>query len=536
MKKIIALLLLCAFVLPLAACDAADKITERVKSNIADIAEEFSDAGEIEENTEPAAENSINIGITGFDTFNPLLTKSETVREAMQLVYEPLFETDEAMHTVPVLASGYSVSADGLTYNITMKSGVLWHDGKTFDAYDAAYTIKQIISGITPYTDNLKDMADYRAVSNDTLRIMLKRPVPQFAALLSFPIVRYQTAMTLNPSYAPVGTGAFEYKGKAGIDKYVLSSFELYHNGKASIDTVYIQNAPDAEQYRSMFEVSETDVITSTNVDLTTYMPKGKSSFKDYVSNRLTFAGFNLYSSILAGTNTRAGIAKLIDKENIVETVLYSRGVASDIPVNPYSWLYYDTNTDFRGSRESALELFGNDGWGFNEDGYLQRTVNGRKELLKLVILTDSENSIKCGIAEKIKNDFEKCGIKAVIDSQPYEKYLQKVSSHSYDIFIGECDLGVNQDITPLAGSAGNYFSYQNQNLDALISQAGMTQDEETLKEIYRQIGGIIQRDVPFVPLYYAKESVLISNKIKSGIAPSVSRAFRVSNVWSVFE
>lgn len=536
MKKIISLLLLCAFVLPLAACDGADKIAERVKSNIADIAEEFSDTPDSEENAKAPVENSINMGITGFDTFNPLLTQSQTVREAMQLVYEPLFEADEAMHTVPVLASGYSISADGLTYNITIKKDVLWHDGKTFDAYDAAYTIKQIMSGVTPYTDRLKDVADYRAVSNDTLRIVLKKPVPQFVLLLSFPIVKYQSEMTVNPSYNPVGTGAFEFKGKIGIDKYALSSFGLYHNGKAKIDNVYIQTAPDAEQYRSMFEVSETDIITSTNVDLTTYMPKGKSRFKDFLSNRLTFIGFNLHSSVLVGTSTRAGLARLINKDNIVDTVLYSRGVASDTPVNPYSWLYYDANTNFSGSRENALELLGNDGWGFNDDGYLQRTVNGKKGLLKLVILTDSESSIKSEIADKIKEDFEKCGIKAVIDAQPYEKYMQKAAAHDYDIFIGECDLGINQDITPLAGSAENYFYYQNKNIDMLISQSGMTQDEDSLKEIYCQICEIIKHDVPFVPLYYAKESVLLSSKIKSGTAPSVSGAFRVSNVWSVLE
>lgn len=34
--------------------------------------------------------NSISVGLLDFDTFNPLLTKSETVKECMEFVYEPL--------------------------------------------------------------------------------------------------------------------------------------------------------------------------------------------------------------------------------------------------------------------------------------------------------------------------------------------------------------------------------------------------------------------------------------------------------------
>jgi peptide/nickel transport system substrate-binding protein len=535
MKKIITIFLIFILVLSVSACETTDKMVNLVKSNIEDIADGFTD-GEGDKKESVPVENSISVGISEFDTFNPIITKSDTVREAMQFVFEPLFELDESMHIVPVLASGYSISADGLTYNITMKQDVLWHDGKTFDAYDVAYTIKYILSLDTPYTKNLKDVADYSAVNNDTLRIVLKRPVAQFAALLSFPIVKYQTDMTLNPSYTPVGTGAFEFKGKIGIDKYLLSSFDMYHNGKSKIDNVYIQAAPGIEQYRAMFDVSETDVATSESMDLTTYMPKGNSKINDFVSNKLTFVGFNFYNSVVSGANTRAGIAELIDKTRIVDTIIYSRGTAVDVPINPTSWLYYDTNTNFNGNREKALELFGNDGWGFNIEGYMERTFNGKKELLKLTILTDSQNKTKVEIANSIKEDLEKCGIIVSIDAQPYDKYVNKIETHNFDVFIGEYDLGLNQDILPLISSSGNYFSYVNPESETLISQAGMTQDEENLKEIYRQLGETLKKDMPFIPLYYAKNSVLSSSKIIDGITPSVSSVYRMSNIWSVLK
>ena len=534
MKKIISLMLVCVFMLLAASCDKADILISRMKSNIEDIAEDFTTDPHENTGNEKIVENCINIGMTEFDTFNPLITKSQTVKEVLELIYEPLFEVDSSMRVVPVLAESYSVSPDGLTYNITIKPNVVWHDGKELDAYDAAYTIKHILGGNTQYGANLADMADYRAVSNNTLRIVLKRAVPQFTALLSFPIVKYQTPMTLNANYTPVGTGAFEYKGKIGIDEHILSAFGLYHNGRAKLGNIYVREAPDIERYRSMFEVSEIDITSAKLLDLMTYMPKGKSRMIDFVSNKVTYVGFNPQNNSLSSVNTRTGLSHLIDKDDIVNSVLYSRGVATDVLVNPYSWLYYDLNRDFGAEREKAMQFFGDDGWGLDKDGYLKRKTAYSSEFLRLVLLVNKDNETEYRVAEKIKADFERGGVKVIFDSQPESLYNKKLQSGDFDVFVGNCDLGANHDISILTNS--RYFSYKSEATSLLTGQLGMTNDEETIMDIYRRLGEIIKNDAPFVPLYYTKDSVLVCAKIKSGVSPSLCGVFRTSNMWSVFE
>ena len=130
----------------------------------------------------------------------------------------------------------------------------------------------------------------------------------------------------------------------------------------------------------------------------------------------------------------------------------------------------------------------------------------------------------------------EKCGINAVIDKEKYERYVQKIAAHDFDMMIGEFDLGANQDIFLLAGSQNNYFSYGSEEADTLMAQAGMMSNEESVKEIYKSLGEILRREAPFTPIYYAKESVLSSGKLKDGIYPSVTGFYRVSNIWSVLE
>ncbi len=48
---------------------------------------------------------------------------------------------------LPLLATAWSVSQDGLNYKFTLRQGVKWHDGKDFTAADVAYsiaTVKQV--------------------------------------------------------------------------------------------------------------------------------------------------------------------------------------------------------------------------------------------------------------------------------------------------------------------------------------------------------------------------------------------------------
>ena len=179
----------------------------------------------------------------------------------------------------------------------------------------------------------------------------------------------------------------------------------------------------------------------------------------------------------------------MIDKSDIVNSVLYSRGVATDVLINPYSWLYYDLNTDFSAEREKAMQFFGNDGWGEDEDGYLKRTVNGKSEFLRLVLLVNGDNEIEYKTALKIKDDFERGGIKVILDEQPQTRYGMKLNEGNYDVFVASCNLGVNHNPSNLVRQP--YFSYNSENVNTLISQLGMTSAEETKKEIYKQLGEI---------------------------------------------
>ncbi len=510
-----------------AGCGLFDKVNDIIIGE-AGITNDGGSSGEVT--------NCISIGILGFDTFNPLLTKSETVKECMQFVYEPMFSLDEQLEPVPVLADSYTVSDDGKTIEITFKQGILWQDGTGFTAYDAAYTIKQIRAGITPYTDALANMTDYMATGDYTLRINLGYAVPNFVSLLTFPIVKYKSDMTENPNYIPIGTGPFKYEAQVSTGKLSFAAYDGYRNGRPELDNIYVYTAPSLEKYESMFEANEIDIITGETVDLSEYTPRGTAKNNEYITNKMTYIGYNCSRKLLSGKETRIGLSKLIDKDSIVNSTIYSRGVACDVPINPASIYYYDTNTKFKKDETLALQHLGDDGWGIDKNGKYVRTVNGERQVMGFEILANSDSTEQVNIAKKITNDLNDFGIPTELKSVPTDEYNAKTAANDFDIVIGETEIPQNLDLTGLVSSSGNIFSYYNPELDDILNRMGMTRDSEEMKELFKQYGNTIVSDMPFTVLFFRKGNIISGSKIKSEVVPSIGRLYNNVETWSVKE
>lgn len=530
------LILLCTISL-LSSCSAGS-FKDRVKENLRGITEEFKTKDEDGKGTvaEKSVTDGISIGIQDPDTLNPLLTQNETVRDAMELIFEPLYELDEKRAVVGVLAEGSTRLNNGLTYEIKIKNDVKWHDEKDLTAYDVAYTINQILGGKTSYTAQLSDVASCTAIEDKVVRITLKRAVPNFTALLTFPVVKNHSDMTVNANYIPTGTGAYKFRGKTGTDKYILDAFGLYHNGVAAVPVIYIKIAPDKDKYRTMFETSETDIMTDCYIDLTEYMPKGKIAFHDYISDDLTFIGFNTSHPQISSAKTRAAISHMVDKDDIVSTVMYSRGIPCDTPINPQSPFCPQERASFPSNHDDAVAGLSNDGWEADQEGAYRKNVNNTAISLKLELLTDDDSAKKVRIAEKVKDQLERSGIKVTIEKEKYERYLARIRSGEFDMFIGEKTIPQNQDMSGFIGSGANYFMYASPDMDAAIAKTAAAADDDQLRSAYAELATKMKAEEVCIPLFFTKSSVFTGSRVNNGVHPSSVCPYRVSNIWSIGE
>ena len=169
---------------------------------------------------------------------DPIWTTAYITRDHGYMVYDTLFAQDANNETQPQMADGYTVSPDKLTYTITLRDGLLWHDGAPVTAADCVASIKrwaakdalgQKIAGL---------ITDMSAPDAKTIVIKLSEPTGLLIFALgkpssNVPFMMPKRVATTDPNLQIsdfTGSGPFVFKTdewKPG-DKAVYVKFDKY--------------------------------------------------------------------------------------------------------------------------------------------------------------------------------------------------------------------------------------------------------------------------------------------------------------------
>lgn len=497
MKKIILILVSLSILLSVSGC--RKNVGRLVKKNTVETA--------VSQNTDSQTPVSTTVKFAADvnDTLNPLFTRSYAAKRIMERVYEPLFATDFEFNTFGVLAEGLTSASDGMSADVTLKKGVIWHNNTAFNSDDVVYTIRCITDGITNIENTV--LASASRLNEHSVRIYFKRPVINPAPMLDFPIIKNLTPTTSDMSHTPMGTGRYRYSGKVSVDAHMFIPFESYHGSKAS-DSFDITVVNSYEKVIQMFRAGETDAFFAGEHETIT-AANGKTDIVDEYTDKMVYLGINYNNPIFWGVNTRKAIASIINKELIVSSILFGRAKAADSPVHPNSWICEGMDYSQIYSIDSADELMKKDGWVMSNKGYYSRTINDNKQDCIIRILTNNDETfIKA--ANLIANELTSFGINCSLHTVAQPEYESTVNAGYYDLFIGEASLGKNMDFSPLVISP-NKFTYVNSQLEALISQLSAENDKENMKQLYQSCLSIIKEDTPFIPLYFKNTSIFYS-------------------------
>ncbi len=479
-------------------------------------------------------DRTINAAVYDFDTYNPIITESQSVRDCMRFVYEPLYELGEGLLAEGVLAEGRTVSADGRTITVTLKSGVKWHDGTSLTADDVAYTVSAIKSTGGYYSRMTQNIASCKRVSENTVQFTLIKPEVDYAAMLCFPIIKNDTSLKVSEDYIPVGTGPYKYAGRTKTDTVLFEDNPDWHKGWVNIAAISVVSVSDKEKALSMFEMGETDIVTDDVIDFAEYTPRGGVTILEYTTNDLVYVGINFNNRLFWGENTRRALAAAVNKSEIATSVIYKRGVEVDVPINPSSYYYYDTAERFPAKPQTAEENFAADGWVMGDDGILEREAQKGTEKLKFEILANADDTENTAVAEVIAEYYKSYGVDATVDACEEQEYKSKISSKDFDLFIGEMTIPENMNPSELVASGENPFTYANDEMDNIINTMRQTMDTETLKTLFIEYGTLVAEDTPFVPLYFKKGATAYRAKITSGVEANISNPYKNVGEWQL--
>src|SRR5688572_9560776 len=113
-------------------------------------------------------------------------------QQMMYLNYDTLMLLDAENVPQPLLAREVKTSANGATYDITLRSGVKWHDGQPLTNADVKFTYEYILKTTrAAFRTPLRTIESITTTGTDALTIKLTGPNPSFPvrALAAAPII-----------------------------------------------------------------------------------------------------------------------------------------------------------------------------------------------------------------------------------------------------------------------------------------------------------------------------------------------------------
>jgi peptide/nickel transport system substrate-binding protein len=199
------------------------------------------------------AAETLRIGMVGDPaTLDPAQSTSVTDRVALAAVCDKLIDLDDKLAYVPQLATSWSWSADRLALTMTLREGVVFHDGEPFDAEAVRFNFER--NKGAPYSrrqSELKPVTAVTVVDPRTVRVELSEPYAPLIAQLADRagmMVSPKAARQLGDKLAthPVCAGPYKFVEWVAQDRILFERFAGYWNaGAVAIDRVVYLPIPD---------------------------------------------------------------------------------------------------------------------------------------------------------------------------------------------------------------------------------------------------------------------------------------------------
>jgi peptide/nickel transport system substrate-binding protein len=279
---------------------------------------------------------------------------------------------------VPQLATERpKVSADGLTYTIPIRQGVVFHDGTPFDAEAMAFSLKRFILNAGSPAFLLSDRIDFlrpnpdpkstdpatlnpdglKATGKYELTIKLKQPFAAFPDLLAFPGAcaispkAYRLPTLPKKGEKPldqaakdqakkekfqtdlfVGTGSYKMLPRKSEDRIELEAFDKYWGQKPVNKGVVVQiYLSSASNLYNSFKTGAVDVAyLSLEPDQVRNLQETQKEkgwkVTEVEGNGTIYMMLNVTQKPIDNPLVRQAIAAVVDRNLLNERVLYGQG------------------------------------------------------------------------------------------------------------------------------------------------------------------------------------------------------------------
>ncbi|MCR5295615.1 MAG: ABC transporter substrate-binding protein [Lachnospiraceae bacterium] len=285
-------------------------------------------------------------------------------------VGETLFKFSDGMELEPWIASGYK-NIDPLTWEISIKDGVTFSNGKAVDAEAVKACIEDLAAVHERAAGDL--MIDEILADGQLLTIRTKEEKPTLINYLCDPYGCIIDVEAGNENGIVTGTGPFIAKELVTDDHIKLVKNKSYWNGEPKIDEITVLTISDGDTLA--FSLQNGDIDAAYGMAYASYpiFENDDYTFSSSPTSRAFFCQMNFRSPIMQDEAVRKAIALGIDKQGFVDTLLRGYGyVGTGAFPDSFSYGGQKLETEGYDPEEAKAEL--------EEAGWIDRDGDGIRE------------------------------------------------------------------------------------------------------------------------------------------------------------
>lgn len=486
----------------------------------------------------------------------------------------------------------------GLKLDYEIRPEATWDNGTPVTGYDVAFSFKSILNPktdcehIRPYYDFLADVVvdsmnpkKFSIISNqkyilaeeysgywvlpeynyDPNKIMRHFTIPQLKGLKSSDSLKispeiinfakeFNSQKFAREKGFITGSGPYEFSEWTTGSKIVLKLKKNWWGNKSSdstlknyahIETVKYKIINDWSTTTTAIKGRELDCIKSIEFKKFNELKSDENFNKNYnyhtpTTQSYVYIGMNLNNPKLKDIKVREALAHTLDKDQIIQTLLYGLGTPVESMISADKKEYNKNIKKFPFDIALANKLLDESGWKDTDgDGIRDKMIDGKKENLTIEYKYNSGNETRKNIGLIFKENLKKIGVELNIVTKEFTIFLDDLKKHDFEMYcgswIGDPNVEDPKQIwhSSSAKSGSNYVNYGDAQSDKLIDDIRKELDVNKRNVLYNKFQEKVHNDIPYIFIYAPLERMAISKKISNASAYSVRPGYDIGK-WNM--
>lgn len=473
---------------------------------------------------QPAKGGIYTEGVVGrFTTANPLYATGSVDSSVARLVFSGLMKYNSQNQLVGDLAKEVKADERGMTYTVTLKDDVYWHDGEPVTPDDVIFTYQLIQNpdAKSPLQANWKSIK-LEKLSDKTIQFTLPHPLASFKHLMTNGIVPKHRLERTPPSQlrtvefnisSPVGSGPFKWDSiqisgqtpETREEQIGLSANKDYYDGIPNLDKFIVKAIHTQDGLEKQFNNQQVDAMVGLDKRPDSIGTDTSINEYEIPLNAQVMVFFKTSNDILKDKVVRQALTKATNKAEILSGLAYPVasvkgpllsshvGYAPDIVQYPYNV-------------QEANALLDQNGWVKGADGI--REKDGQKLQFQIYSQNNSEYAYTTQILQRQWRDV---GADVKVALEEDTELQSTIALHNYDALLYGITVGSDPDVYAYwhssqadvrASSRLNFSEFKSPQADSALD-GGRTRTDPVLRAVkYRPFLTAWQDEAPAVALY----------------------------------